>query len=245
MISIKENPLCLIHLDDVSAFIVEITAAHVSGGTAYHTFFVVATAGCKVYWGDGASSTLTTGTNTCTHTYAASGHYLVQIRGAHTRFYHGGSSTASKVVEGIKAYSLLTSLYASFSYCNNPSFKLRNGFSIPAYVTDIQYMLYASAIKALPTSIKIPKNVTIWRYFMADSLFSGELYDSFFPLYDAGTTVYSDHAFLNAKPTGQVPASKLWNRSDLTWRERTGGNLYTFQGCTTLGNYSSIPTDWK
>lgn len=131
MFSTKENPLCLIHLDNVSAFMIEITAAHISGGTAYHTFFVVATAGCKVYWGDNTSSTLTTGTNTCTHTYAAAGYYLIQIAGAHTRFYHGSGSTAEKATRAIRLYSGLTSCANAFQGCSNAKFTINSGFTIP------------------------------------------------------------------------------------------------------------------
>lgn len=128
-------------LDDVSAFLIEITAADVSGSTAYHTFYVVATAGCKVYWGDGSYSTLSTGTNTCTHTYSRAGQYLIQIRGAHTWFYHTTPGTGSKVLEGIKLYSGVTTCNYMWTCCTNPNFILRKSFVVTSRVTSIYGML--------------------------------------------------------------------------------------------------------
>lgn len=161
MLPSKWNKLGITPLGDVSAFRVQITPADISGSTAQHTFFVVASAGCKVYWGDGASSTLATGTNTCTHSYANTGQYLVQIRGAHTRYYHGTGSTAGKVIEAVKLYTGLTSTKSAFTQCNNAKFKVNSGFRIGSNVTDCSDMFNFCNGSAftLPSGFTIPNSV--------------------------------------------------------------------------------------
>ncbi len=135
------SPLPVQVLSDVSAFMVEITAAHVAALTNYHTFFVVASAGCKVFWGDGAESTLSAGTNTCTHIYAGAGQYLIRIKGAHTRFYHGASATASKVIQAVKLYSGVTSCASTFQSCGNVKFSISSGFIVHSNVLTLYAML--------------------------------------------------------------------------------------------------------
>ena len=197
MISTKENPLCLIHLDDVSAFKIEITAADISALTNYHTFFVVATAGCKVYWGDGASSTLATGTNTCTHTYAGAGKYLVQINGAHTKLYHGTGSTAAKVIEAVKLYSGLTSCDSMFRGCSNAKFVMHWGFRIPLNATTCFEMFRGcnGSLFTLPAGFTIPNSVTDCSYMFKECHGSAFTLPAGFTIPNSVTTCL--HMFFN------------------------------------------------
>lgn len=136
------SPVPIHALGDVSAFVIEVTAADVAASTAYHTFYVTASAGCKVYWGDGESSTLSAGTTSVTHTYARASHYLVRISGAHTRFYHGPGTTAAKVIEAVKLYSGLTSCASSFYNCSHSVFHLNPSLRLPLLVTIVDYMFF-------------------------------------------------------------------------------------------------------
>jgi len=326
MIPTKNNPLGVTFpVGDVSAFRIQITPADISGSTAVHTFFVVASAGCKVLWGDGASSTLTTGTNTCTHTYSAAGNYLIQIRGPHTRFYHGPSSTASKVIEAIKLYSGLTSCVSLFYNCSNALFRMAPFFRIPSGVTDCSYAFFgcSGALFTLVPGFRIPSGVTacpgmfqscsgaaftvpagftipdsvldclrVFYYcngaaFQLPAGFSpgnhatsyremfaycnGNSFTSLpasfklsatalnlrlmfyyaskvasdisgiWPDWPAGASVDLTNGCLGmAAVTGTIPASKLWDRTDITWT-----STQAFAGCTNLANYASIPAGWK
>ncbi len=263
------SPIPIQALGDVSAFMVEITAAHVSGGTAYHTFFVIASAGCKVYWGDGAVSTLSSGTNTCTHTYAGTGRYLIQVKGPHTVFYHGSGSTAAKVVEGIKLYSGMTNCDTTFSGCNNDLFTLYPYFRFPPNATSFYNTFYGCGGKkfALPDGIAFPATTqyctgTFWNCFgesfvtLPDSLvlvpamriLYGAFYHclnlrkditNFFPDF-TGSTVNVSFIFNSCPVSGTAPAGKLWERSDITW---TSSGAFT--GCLELTNYAAIPAGWK
>lgn len=267
------SPIPILKLGDVSAFMVEITAAHVAAGTNYHTFFVIASAGCKVYWGDGAVSTLSTGTNTCTHTYASGGYYLIQIVGTHTRFYHALGSTAGKVIEAVKLYTGLTSTQSAFTQCNNAKFKVNSGFrfgnniishygtfsecsgnsfSLPEglvfspVATTIGEFVRAcggTGFTSLPSTLKPSSAVRNMEYFAYNASRLTHNISNFFPTWPGGITMGIGAAFIGTKITGTAPADKLWNRADITWFQYT--TAAPFLGVTTLSNYASIPAGWK
>lgn len=257
-------------LGNVSAFLIEITAADISASTNYHTFFVIATAGCKVYWGDGASSNLSSGWNSCSHTYSHAGSYLIQIKGIHTRFFHGPSATAQKVVLGIKLYSGITSCLSTFRVCVHPDFHLADGFKTHAGITDMGYFFqgitgnrfrlvdgvipypqtinlnsFASgcigtSFTSLPSSFSIPSTCL-----SNNAIFDGDVnltadITNLFPIWVSGASVTLSDAFRVTKVTGTAPADKLWNRSDITWT-----NIRAFGNCTNLSNYAAIPAAWK
>lgn len=264
------SPMPIQALDDVSAFMIEITAAHVAASTAYHTFYVVASAGCKVYWGDGASSTLFTGANACTHIYASAGYYLIQVKGAHTRFFHGPGTTAEKVILGCKLYSGITNCYRAFQGCLHSGFHLASGFKTHAGITDMSYFFQGcsgAAFRLVPGVIPYPQTVTLNVFaggcsgasftFLPDAfaipaacLNCNAIFDSCvnltgditnrFPTWASAVSVILTDAFTLTKVTGTAPADKLWNRSDITWT-----TTRTFRGCIHLSNYASIPSGWK
>jgi len=235
------SPIPIQTLGDVSAIMIEITAAHISGGTAYHTFFIVATAGCKVYWGDGASSTLSAGTNTCTHTYAGAGCYLIQIKGAHTRLYHGTGSTAAKVIEAVKLYSGVTSCASSFRDCLNSKFKMGNGLRFHNGITDCLYAFLNSSIKRIAPGFTLPATCSnFYGMFQNDTELESDI-SNIIPEWPPGRTITLSYAFFYAqKVTGTLPASKLWGRTDITWIP-----TQAFTSATHLTNYASIPAGWK
>ena len=199
----------------------------------------MATAGCKVLWGDGATSTLVSGTNTCTHTYAAAGDYQIRISGTHTRFYHIGG-TPTKVIQAIRLYSKLTSGGSAFYGCYNSAFSILSGFSIGNFVTDTSNMFYNGSFASIPASLVIPASVTncdgMFKYcFNLTANISG-----IFPTWAPGKTVNVSRLFAyDTKVTGTIPAAKLWGRTDVTWTKADA-----FINCTSLTNYTSIPAAW-
>lgn len=267
MFSTKENPLGIIHLGDVSAFLIQITAADISGSTNYHTFFVVATSGCKVYWGDSTSTTLLTGTNTCTHTYSAAGMYLIRIEGAHTRFYHQQAGTPGKVIEAIKLCSGITSGSGSWYGCNNSLFHLNPAYCFHEGILDLSghfancngaafafsdcmacpstcTSLYNFAIGcngAGFTSLKNFKFITgclsNQNAFWNAMNLSSDISDRF-PHWASGNSVYLTNIFKGTKVTGAPPAAELWERDDITWYS-SGAFPPTVDG------YDNIPAGWK
>jgi len=235
------SPFPVQALGDVSAIMIEITAAHIAALTNYHTFFVVASAGCKVYWGDGASSTLSAGTTTCTHTYAGAGCYLIQIKGAHTKLYHGTGSTAAKVIEAVKLYSGVTSCASTFRDCLNDKFKMGNGLRFHNGITDCLYSFLNSSIKEIVPGFMLPVSCSqFFGMFQNDVNLESDI-SNIIPDWPTGRTITMSSIFYNAqKVTGTLPASKLWGRTDITWI-----STQAFTSATHLTNYASIPAGWK
>lgn len=153
----------LLHfLGDVSAFEIQITAADITAATACHSFYLEASSGCKIDWGDGVQTAWTSNT-LYTHTYAKAGIYLVQIKGPHTHFYHATGSTATKVIQAVRLYSGLTSCSATFYDCYNDLFHIHPAFRIPDGVTSCSTMFYNCHGRnfTVPYPFCLGKNVSI------------------------------------------------------------------------------------
>lgn len=211
-------PIPIHVLGDVSAFVIEVTAADIAGGTAYHRVGIDATGACSIFWGDDAYTSISSGSQVLSHTYAGAGHYLIQIKGAHVRFYHGSSSgTSAKVIEAVKLYSGLTSVNRTFASCNNSKFKFHSSFRIHSGIRSLQNFCFQAVYNSSDIS-------------------------NIFPDWPDGATIDFSSAFYeNLAIIGTVPPEKLWLRTGITFFPTTTA----FYRATLLANYASIPAGWK
>lgn len=240
MIPTKHNPIGMMYpKEDVSAFKIRITSADVAASEAYLTFGVSSYTPFVIDWGDGSSTSASGGGN-FTHAYSASGTYVVRIGGTSFRFLFTGTGvTPLKVIEAIKLKSTITSGQYGFFNCSN--LRVAQGFRAHSGIVNLDFFFANCGLGGLPLGFSIPatslSNIEML-YGNPDLAFDIE---NFFPDWPAGSTVnLTEICYYDAHLTGAAPASKLWERTDITWI-----SAGAFAGCTGLSNYADIPAGWK
>ena len=194
-------------------------------------------------WGDGTSSTHTTGNPT--HTYASAGQYQIKIAGQYNGLRINNNATQKDKLIAVNAWGNVgfTSFELAFFACSN-LVSLPNGSITGAEnVTTFQ-----QCFRECTSLITIPNgffdycvNVTTFFYCFQNcrnlalptSIFNLSALQTKQPVMTQcfrATSTITSH-------TGTV--QPIWNYITITARN------YCFQNCTALTNYSQIPTLWR
>lgn len=197
----------------------------------------------KIDWGDGTSSTHTTGNPT--HTYASAGQYQIKITGQYNglrinydatqkdkliavnawgnvgftsfeRAFYGCSKLVSLPTGSITGAENVTSFSYCFTSCTSLTTIPLDLFKYTVSVTNFSYCFYDCKRLALPTSI-----------------FNLQALQAKQPNMTSYFLIFSS----SDSPTGTV--QPIWNYITITDKN------YCFRNCTALSNYSSIPELWR
>lgn len=194
-------------------------------------------------WGDGTSSTHTTGNPT--HTYASAGQYQIKITGQYNGLRIDNNSTQKDKLIAVNAWGNVgfTSFEHAFYGCSNlvnlPSGSITGAENV---------ISFRSCFRGCTSLTTIPNG--LFKYTVNVTMF-GLCFDGCKKL-ALPTSIFNLSALQTKQPnmtycfrvsstadshTGTV--QPIWDYVTIT------SNIYCFLNCTALSNYSSIPTFWK
>ena len=194
-------------------------------------------------WGDGQTSTHTTGNPT--HTYANAGQYQISITGQYNGLRIFDNTTQKDKLIAINSWGNVgfTSFNNAFYGCSNlvslPTGSITGAESVTSFASCFRE---CTSLTTIPTDLfKYCVNVTSFhtcfhscrKLTLPTSIFNLQALQEKQPnmasCFSVTSTTYS--------PTGR--AQPIWNYVTITAKNSC------FVNCTALTNYSSIPTLWK
>ena len=136
----------------------------------------------------------------------------------------------------------VTSLTGTFNGCSSITELplIPSGFS-----GSMSNTFYGCSLATLPSGFTIPAGVTALSSTFYNCSNIGDI-SSIWPAAFTKTNIDVSYMFYRPtvvanKPYGTLPAALLWGDTSGTW----GNAINAFTNCTSLTNYSSIPSTWK
>ena len=207
-------------------------------GNSLNKMYITPVEDCVVDFGDGTTQTFT-GNNSSTqvnHDYSESNIYTIKIIGNHSNF-----QASRNIIEVIQISNSITNCTNMFSECSSLT-AISETLTIPNSVTSCAGIFRSCwSLTAIPSTLRIPNSVTDCSLMFN---YCSDLTSDISNIWPS-TWKYTGIIDINrmfsgcSKIVGTVPADKLWNS------EKTFNSSYCFYNCTSLTNYSEIPTSWK
>ena len=224
---------------DPNAF---ITTWNMTSG-AFTLLTQTGTYNATIDWGDGTSSTHTTGSPT--HTYASAGQYQIKITGQYNGLRIDGDTTQRNKLIAVNAWGNVgfTSFERAFYSCSNLVSLPVGSITGAENVMSFYYCFYnCTSLTAIPNGLfDYCVNVTTFygcfayckNLALPTSIFDLSVLQTKQPIL---SYCFITNSTANS-PTGTVQS--IWNYVTITARN------FCLQNCTALTNYSQIPELWR